>query len=667
MKLKDLYLTEGIIKVPPTLLKQLNLYVASIYATRIADSIEMVNQIGKMRVTGRRLYDRELEEAKQKLIPDLTKILKYLQNNYGAKILNNESFQKVINSSIKLNIPVQELMNDLPKNLQKPEVQKNLENTTTRLRISYANEDRYYAGLSHRRSDDDHIIQITLNDIGDTPQEAANTIKRSINTVYHEAQHYVQNEIIAFVDKAKKQSQRKPGYSEHGDDYYASAVEFTTQIGDLGHLAIQDLENMKENGELTGNMNKDITKAVQNILNSSHKNQIFTALKKYGEIDRHNKGLKIIYSMVAKKYDSVLNSENNNDNSEVDTNNREDIDHNEDIIDTIYNMIEDSKFELLQSFSSVRQNKKMQFRLKGNNDPYVNTIKFNDDGTYELSLSQGNKEKYSFTFDDAKRFVQICNELLYSKDVDQILEIYDWLDYDTKPEVSNESIEQMLSELQQQYGGEIEGTNIILPNADDGMDANVQFRQDYNSSKQGMMKISFTNEIDELSLNDMKELASLILQSIPKGVESVYYILTKYKTKDEIIKGLEELKNKTAISNDDIERILQKVHHDLTEVYKFEGTAKIDPSRLKISFKFPNYVRFQPGTKDKYKVEMVYKGNWHYIPLDELYDVAYYIVLNYDQDPDYITKLLSSPDYSDEEFIGRIKDAHMGEDNYFGW
>lgn len=672
MKLRDLYLTEGIIKVPPTLLKQINLYVSSIYATKIADSIEMVNQIGKMRITGGRLFDQELEAAKQELIPQLNKILKYLQTNYGAKILNDESYRKIINSSIKLNVPVQEMMSELPKNLQTPEVQKNLENLTTRLRISYGTDDRYYAGLSHRRDNTDHIIQITLNDMGDTPESAFNVIRNGFGTVYHEAQHYIQYEVINQVDKGAKQTQRKDGYSniydvnnKDTDAYYASPVEYTPQIGDLGHLAIRSLEDMKESGELTGNMNKDITVAVKHALESKHKTKILNALKKYGEIDRHNKGLKTIYSMVAKKYDSVLNSET--DDSEVDTKNREELEHNEDVLDTIYNMIDDSKFKILQSFYEVRNTKKMQFKFKNDADPYVNTIKFNDDGTYELSLYQGSREKYSFNFDDKNRFMQVCNEIVHSDKIEYLLEIYEWLDYDNKPNVTEESIEQMLSELQSQYGGKVEGTYIVLPKADDGMDVYVNFSRVPSDDKEGKMSISYTNEIDGLSLNDMNELASSILQSVPQGADEVNFVLNKYKTKDEILKGLEELKNKTSVTDSDIERTLQKVHHDLTEIYSFEGTAKIYPDKLKISFKFPNFVRFQPSTKDKSKVEMVYKGNWHYIPLEELYEVAYYIVLNYDQDPDYITKLLSSPDYSDEEFVGRIKDAHMGEDNYFGF
>lgn len=672
MKLKDLYLTEGIIKVPPTLLKQINLYVSSIYATKIADSIEMVNQIGKMRITGGRLFDQELEAAKQDLIPKLNKILNYLQTNYGAKILNDNSYKKVINSSITLNIPVQEMMSELPKNLQTPEVQKNLEGLKTRLRVSYGTEDRFYGGLSHQREWGDHIIQITLYDMGDTPESAFNVIRNSFGTVYHEAQHYIQSEVIDYVDKSAKQTKRKDGYSniydinnKDTDAYHASSVEYTPQIGDLGHLAIRNLEDMKESGKLTGNMNKDITVAVKQALESEHRTKILKALKNYGEIDKHNKGLKTIYSMVAKKYDTVLNSET--DDSEVDTKNREELEHNEDLLDSIYNMIDDSKFKVLQPFSAVQSNKKMQFKFKDDADPYVNTIKFNDDGTYELSLYHGSKEKYSFIFDDEKRFMQIVNEVIHSDKIEYLLEVYEWLDYDNKPSVTGDSIEQMLSELQKQYGGEVEGTYIKLPKADDGLDVFVEFSPAYNEEKEGKMSVSYSNEIDKLSFNDMKELASSILQAVPKGAEEVNFVLTKYKTKEEIIKGLEELRNKNAVDANDIERVLQKVHHDLTQVYQHEGTAKIYPEQLKISFKFPNFVRFHPGTKDKYKVEMVYKGNWHYIPLDELYEVAYYIVLNYDQDPDYITKLLSSPDYSDEEFIGRIKDAHMGEDNYFGW
>ena len=672
MKLKDLYLTEGIIKVPTTLLKQINLYVSSIYATKIANSIEMVNRIGKMHISGGRLFDQELEAAKQDLIPKLNKILKYLQTNYGAKILNDNSYKKLINTSITLNIPVPEMMSELPKNLQTPEVQKNLENLTTRLRISYGTEDRYYAGLSHRRDHTDHIIQITLKDFGDTPESAFQVIRNGFGTVYHEAQHYMQYEVINQVDKSEKQTKRKDGYSNIYDinnkdtnAYYASPVEYTPQIGDLGHLAIRSLEDMKESGKLTGNMNKDITVAVKHALESEHKNKILKALKKYGEIDRHNKGLKTIYSMVAKKYDSVLNSETAD--SDVDINNREELEHNEDVLDSLYNMVDDSNFKVLQPFSAVQRSKKMQFKFKDDSDPYVNTIKFNDDGTYELSLYQGSTEKYSFIFDDEKRFMQICSEIIHSSKIEYLLEVYEWLDYDNKPSVTSDSIEQMLSELQNQYGGEIQGNYIKLPNADDGLDVYVEFSPVPREEKEGKMSTSYTNEIDGLGFNDMKELASSILQAVPKGAEEVNFILNKYKTKDEIIKGLEELRNKNAVDDNDIERVLQKVHSDLTEIYHFEGTAKIYPEKLKISFKFPNYVRFQPGTKDKYKVEMVYKGNWHYIPLDELYEVAYYIVLLYDKEQEYITKLLSSSEYTDEQFISRIKDAHMGEDNYFGW
>lgn len=660
MKLQDLYLTEGIIKVPPTLLNKLNMYVASVYATQIANYIKTVNQIGSMSVTDRSNYD-QIEQKKKELLPDLYKILNFLQSTYNAKILGNLS--KIIGSSIKIDIPTDEFMSELPKNLQTPEVRENIENLITRIRISFDTDDRYYSGLSHQRQTGDHLIQITLHDLGKTPQQASKVIKSSMNTVYHEAQHYMQYEVINLVDRSKKQTQRKPEYTKHGDDYYASSVEFTPQIGDIGHLAIQNLEDMKENGELTGNMNKDITKAVSNILSSSYKNRIFSALKSYGEIDRHNKGLKTIYSMVAKKYKDVLDNYSTDDTpKELDD--TEDLDTDVDALDTLYNIAEDSKFEVLTSFGAMKELKKLKVKLK---DDEYNIVSFieNDDSSYDIILTKGMNEKYKLHFDDTKMFSQYAREVLGTTDPENLLETFEWMEYDLKPEVSPESIQNMLEELQKQYGGKVDGNYIVLPNADDGSDGYINFKTG-KESKDGKVGV-FLKEIEDLSFEDMKEIATEILKAEPKGADLVYKAVEDSSTKEEVLDKLKKISSKNAIDDSDIERVLSKAKHDTEEVYQHQGEAKIFPDRLKISFKFPDFVRFQPGTKDKYSVEMVYKGNWHTIPMDDLYDVVYYIVMTYDQEKEYITKLLSSSEYSDEQFIKRIKEAHMGEDNYWEW
>lgn len=658
MKLQDLYLTEGIIKVPPTLLNKLNMYVASVYATQIANYIKTVNQIGSMSITDRSNYD-QIEQKKKELLPDLYKILNFLQSTYNAKILGN--LNKIIGSSIKINIPADEFMTELPKNLQTPEVRKNIENLITRIRISFDTDDRFYSGLSHQRQTGDHLIQITLHDLGNTPQQASKVIKHSMNTVYHEAQHYMQYEVIDLVDKSKKQIQRKPEYNKHGDDYYASAVEFTPQIGDIGHLAIENLEDMKENGELTGNMNKDITKAVSNILSSSYKNRIFSALKSYGEIDRHNKGLKTIYSMVAKKYQDVLDNYSTDDTPK-DLDDTEDLDTNVDVLDTLYNIAEDSKFEVLTSFGAMKELKQLRVKLK-DDDYNIVLFKENDESSYDIILNNGRQEKYKLHFDDVKQFSTYGSEVLGTTDPDNLLETFEWMEYDLKPEVSHESIEKMLKELQEQYGGKVDGNYIILPNADDGSDGYVNFKTG-KESKDGKISI-FLKEIEDLSFEDMKQIATEIFKAEPKGADLVYKALEDSNTKEEILDNLQKISSKNAVDDSDIERVLAKAKHDTEEVYQHQGEAKIFPDRMKISFKFPDFVRFQPGTKDKYSAEMVYKGNWHTIPMDELYDVVYYIVMTYDQEKEYIIKLLSSSEYSDEQFIKRIKDAHLGEDNYW--
>lgn len=304
-------LTEGIIKIPPTLYKSIEKYVASLMCTRLSFHLRTLNHKMHREPDNEDLKKQELETEQY---------IKYIQTRNGGNILSPNTFHSIFDHIVDIPFDAQAVFGELPKNLQKDEVLNNLSNIKLQLLFTNKTRSSGYSGVSDKSTGDNiHLIEIKdyLEDgLVSNFNEVKQIIQNMFVTLYHEMQHFCQYEIINMVDSSKKQTQSKKGYHDwQGDDYYASPVEFTTQVGDIGTHVIHKLEDMKSKDELTGDQVKDIKHAMTVVMTDTHSyKKTVAALRNHKEDDRANKALKIIYSMAAKQYSKIANSEPDNGN-----------------------------------------------------------------------------------------------------------------------------------------------------------------------------------------------------------------------------------------------------------------------------------------------------------------------------------------------------------------
>ena len=298
----------GVLTVPPTLLKQVQKLVGSICLTLGFKKQKEFEAEGNT------------EEAKA-----LNTFLKRYQRKYNASVLSDSDLKKYTNSLSTLKLNPEAIFNELPKNLQRPEVKDSLDNLNIKLYLS--TQVQGIGGESQQVSDNLNIQTIKIpsyNEIENyfNVSSVIDSLNSSVLTVDHELQHAMQRSVLAKINSTMRQLERKPGYSdwENGKytDYYSSGVEFGTQTKDLSNLVKNWLDD--NNDKLTGDKKTDITNAIKEIMNSSYKNELITALKQKSQNKDVKKALKFIFKDVSHYYEERnLDDEGDLDTSEKDT------------------------------------------------------------------------------------------------------------------------------------------------------------------------------------------------------------------------------------------------------------------------------------------------------------------------------------------------------------
>lgn len=293
----------GILKVPPTLLKLVQRQVGSILLTMaIMKQKELINQGNE-------------EEAVK-----LNTFLKKFQSKYNSSVLSAMDLQKYVNSISTLKLDSETLFNELPDSLQKrPGVKDAMNNLIIRLLLSNqitdvygSSQDNNYNGLNVQTikipSYKQDIKNAQVSDI-------INVMLRVQGTVEHELQHAIQGVVLKKINSNDAQVEHKPDYHNQGDAYYASGVEFGTQVKDLSNYAKNWLNNNPD--EITNNKTTDIGNAIKYAL-GTYKGTIIQALRNYKHNDRANKAMKLIYREVSNFYTNEF-AENSDTTSEFDT------------------------------------------------------------------------------------------------------------------------------------------------------------------------------------------------------------------------------------------------------------------------------------------------------------------------------------------------------------
>jgi hypothetical protein len=288
----------GIIKVPQTLLKQVQKYVGSVLLTMgVMKQHELVNQ-----------HKTEAAEA-------LMNFLRRFQRKYGASVLAPDDLKKYINSSTHLNIDPDEIYNSLPENLKKnPRTKELINNLTIKMKMS--NQFLHKGGSSAVRGTQNELdLGIpSYQDIKNTNIDGvAHSLNYSIGTVEHELQHTIQQVVNKNLNPKDQQAHQHPDYisGKDPDAYYRGGIEFGPQVKDLANFANEWLEENPDS--ITGNKNADISKAIQHVLRSYPQANIVKELRKYKEDARANKAMKLIYREVSNFYDNELHAEDNHE------------------------------------------------------------------------------------------------------------------------------------------------------------------------------------------------------------------------------------------------------------------------------------------------------------------------------------------------------------------
>lgn len=280
----------GIMKVPSSLLKQVQRLVGSIVFTM---ALMRQNEFTK---------EGETEEAQA-----LGIFLKRYQNRYNVSKLSPADLKKYVNSITTVPIDKNAIFNELPDSVKnKPGVKEAIDKMVIRLLLS--NQVQGINGSSaapNGRAMNVQTLKIPRYQEFRYASNVVDILNQVVGTVEHELQHAIQQSVLYAINKNNSQLEVKPDYAgadgkTYGDAYYASGIEFGTQVKDIINYSKNWLNQHPD--ELTGNKNHDISNAIKYAL-STHKGVIIQALRNYKHDDRANKAMKLIYKEVNQFYE----------------------------------------------------------------------------------------------------------------------------------------------------------------------------------------------------------------------------------------------------------------------------------------------------------------------------------------------------------------------------
>lgn len=297
-------LMEGVIKVPPSLMSTLNRYLASTICTMLYKNIELVQKVGT-----------KMPEKAEEQLKRIKQVIQYLKQNYNAVILNDSTYNSILQSSI--NVPV-----DFPKffsELNMPVTDEN-KNNIYRSKLSLTVRPYIADGSGGSLSSDKDLttfmieIKCDLN-LAPLDENIFARAKDIMGSMYHEAQHYVQRNVLARINPNQKQLQStsavdQSSTKEQYDDYLSSGIEYSPWMGDLMNSIITELEIMKAHGDLPNEGLNKIFMGIITKLTSDDKKSYGKFLYKVYKKDpqQYKDTMKKLFKMVQPAYESIKNA-----------------------------------------------------------------------------------------------------------------------------------------------------------------------------------------------------------------------------------------------------------------------------------------------------------------------------------------------------------------------
>ena len=423
----------GIIKVPQTLLKQVQKYVGSVLLTMgVMKQHELTNN-GKP------------EEAQA-----LLNFLRRFQRKYDASVLSANDLKKYTNSSTYLNIDANEIYNSLPENLKKnPRTKELIDNLTIKMKIS--NQFLHKGGSSGVQGTHNNL-DLGIPSYEDIKYGNLNSVARSLNyaigTVEHELQHTIQQVVNRNLNSKDQQANMHPDYlsGKDPDAYYRGGIEFGPQVKDLANFANEWLEENPES--LTGNKNKDISKAIQHAMRSFPQANLVKELRKYKEDERANKAMKLIYREVNNFYNTQLFSDDEHefDSTEKDISNGHEFMRDQDYPQAGDSLMGDLYLKVWREFgeqpkihglSEKHDPEQFTLRVEGGYTPYDIIFRHDHHDDYFILVKPDGGEKLRIDFTKE----QMANlPVQYLGNMRGIKELQDKIEKDNMPDANLEGM-----------------------------------------------------------------------------------------------------------------------------------------------------------------------------------------------------------------------------------
>lgn len=241
MKYKDIRINEAVIKVPVELINKTNMYVSSCV-------FYVINQRMKSIL------------ADNGDITQYKKALQFLQNS-GAKNINENTYNSIINNNIKLDIDYKKFFAELNYKGITPDIIRKVKSYDLSLLVTDKSSGE---NGSVNKVGDGLSILVSISRALNSNLDPLQASQMIMETVYHESQHMVQYLAIEPINKNSKQLQMHDTEKRSGDmEYYQSGIEFGPQLGNLVGAVKATLEKMSDTGSLTGKIQTDMTKALQ--------------------------------------------------------------------------------------------------------------------------------------------------------------------------------------------------------------------------------------------------------------------------------------------------------------------------------------------------------------------------------------------------------------------
>lgn len=291
-------INEAIIQVPAELLSKVNVYVSSVLAYKLKQYSERLDMLAGSNTS---------PEEKQKIQSAIQQTIGKLQQKYGAKNISTETFTKLDNKAVQLNLDYDKFFKELNFKGITPEMIEYVKNNTKfELHIMGG-----YSANAGSVVQDGKIVRLMVHIGRLNGRDPMNTSNAIMRTVYHECQHVVQEFAIKTIQNSKhvtkinKQLDRGKSYEDGAEGYYTSGVEYTPQLGDVINTVSDILERDTIAGKLDPKMNRALNNAIADAFQEDNTIRSFLGYQRKHNPEGYRKALKAIYSKVAPVYQQL--------------------------------------------------------------------------------------------------------------------------------------------------------------------------------------------------------------------------------------------------------------------------------------------------------------------------------------------------------------------------